>query len=149
MRIRRTTNYDLLVGALETRGYLVIKYPNHMEVASKCDLSNRQYFYIPDTINDWSYSTLKNFFMTILSHLEGFTYKRETVCMSLKCEITKVIFNDPATIVYWSDNTKTVVKCQKGDKFDPEKGLAMAIAKKYYGNTGSYCDELKKWLPKG
>ena len=63
-------------------------------------------------------------------------------------EIKNVIFNDPATIVFWEDGTKTVVKCQDGDEFDPEKGLAMAIVKKAYGNKGSYCDKLKKWLPK-
>lgn len=63
-------------------------------------------------------------------------------------EIKNVIFNDPATIVFWEDGTKTVVKCQDGDEFDPEKGLAMAIVKKAYGNNGSYCNKLKKWLPK-
>lgn len=62
-------------------------------------------------------------------------------------KIEKVIFHDPATIVFWSDNTKTVVKCQDGDIFDPEKGLAMAIAKKAMGNQGNYCNEIKKWLP--
>ena len=63
-------------------------------------------------------------------------------------EIKNVIFNDPATIVFWDDGTKTVVKCQDGDEFDPEKGLAMAIVKKAYGNKGNYCNKLKKWLPK-
>ena len=63
-------------------------------------------------------------------------------------EIKNVIFNDPATIVFWEDGTKTVVKCQDGDEFDPEKGLAMSIAKKAYGNKGNYCNKLKKWLPK-
>ena len=63
-------------------------------------------------------------------------------------EIKNVIFNDPATIVFWEDGTKTVVKCQDGDEFDPEKGLAMAIAKKAYGNKSGYCNKLKKWLPK-
>lgn len=63
-------------------------------------------------------------------------------------EIKNVIFNDPATIVFWEDGTKTVVKCQDGDEFDPEKGLAMAIVKKAYGNKSNYCNKLKKWLPK-
>ena len=63
-------------------------------------------------------------------------------------EIKNVIFNDPATIVFWDDGTKTVVKCQPGDSFDPEKGLAMAITKKAYGNKGSYCNQLRKWLPR-
>lgn len=59
--------------------------------------------------------------------------------------IDKVIYNDPATIVLWSDGTKTVVKCQTGDIFDKEKGLAMAISKKVFGNTGSYCEVFKRF----
>ena len=61
--------------------------------------------------------------------------------------IKNVIFNDPATIVFWSDNTKTVVKAQN-EPFDPEKGLAMAICKRALGNEGNYYNEIKKWLPK-
>jgi hypothetical protein len=62
--------------------------------------------------------------------------------------IQKVIFNFPATIVYWTDGTKTVVKMQEDDTWDPEKGLAMAIVKKVYGNRGNYCNEIMRWLPK-
>lgn len=61
--------------------------------------------------------------------------------------ITKVIFNNPATIVFWRDGTKTVVKCNPGDVFDPEKGLAMACTKKLFGNNGFYYDIFRKWLP--
>lgn len=50
--------------------------------------------------------------------------------------IKNVIFAPPATIVYWSDGSKTVVKCSEKDVFDPEKGLAMAIAKRCGGNRG-------------
>lgn len=63
--------------------------------------------------------------------------------------IKKVIFKEPATIVFWSDNTKTVVKCNKNDIFDPEKGLAMAVAKKVLGTNASdsnYYDIFKKYL---
>ena len=61
--------------------------------------------------------------------------------------IEKVLFNDPATIVFWSDNTKTVVKAQNGEPFDPEKGLAMAYVKKIYGNNkGSYMKLFKKFI---
>lgn len=59
--------------------------------------------------------------------------------------IKKVIFNDPATIVYWADGTKTVVKAQPEDKYDREKGFAMAIAKKALGNKGNYNETFKKW----
>lgn len=62
--------------------------------------------------------------------------------------IKDVIFNPPATIVKWGDGTKTVVKCQGGEDFDPEKALAMAIAKKVMGNTGSYFNHIKKWAEK-
>lgn len=48
--------------------------------------------------------------------------------------VSKVIFNEPATIVLWSDGSKTVVKVTNNEKYDPEKGLAMAIAKKALGN---------------
>ena len=48
-------------------------------------------------------------------------------------KIKKVIFHEPAVIVYWSDKTKTVVKVREGDEWDPEKGLAMAIIKKTMG----------------
>ena len=44
-------------------------------------------------------------------------------------EIDRVIFNDPATVVIWKDGKKTIVKTQKGEKYDPEKGLAMAVMK--------------------
>lgn len=59
-------------------------------------------------------------------------------------EPENVIFNDPATIVFWKDGTKTVVKATNED-FDPEKGLAMAIAKKALGNKGNYFNTIKKW----
>ena len=64
------------------------------------------------------------------------------------CTIKRVIFNDPATIILWADGTKTVVKCAKDETFDPEKGLAMAIAKKALGNEGWYYDIFKAYLLK-
>jgi hypothetical protein len=63
------------------------------------------------------------------------------------CAIERVIFNDPATIVIWSDKTKTVVKCQPGDTYDPEKGLALCISKKFLGNKGNFNEVFKKWIP--
>lgn len=60
-------------------------------------------------------------------------------------EIRNVIFSDPAIIVFWKDGTKTVVKAYE-DKFDAEKGLAMAIAKKALGNKGNYYEVIKKWV---
>ena len=61
-------------------------------------------------------------------------------------EIKKVIFNEPATIVFWSDGSKTVVKCGENDFYDHEKGLAMCIVKRFLGNKGNYYNKLRKWL---
>lgn len=64
--------------------------------------------------------------------------------------IENVIFNPPATIVFWSDKTKTVVKCDYSyEQYDPEKGIAMAIAKKTMGeNKGAYYEMFKRWSKK-
>lgn len=67
---------------------------------------------------------------------------------SLIAYAQKVIFNDPATIIIWADGTKTVVKVQNGEKYDPEKGMALCCAKKLLGNKSNFNNEFKKWLPK-
>ena len=61
--------------------------------------------------------------------------------------IKDVIYNDPATIIFWRNGTKTVVKVDD-EEYDPEKGLAMAFCKKMFGNKGNYYNVFKKWLPK-
>lgn len=61
--------------------------------------------------------------------------------------IKKVHFNNPLTVVLWQDGTKTIVKCSDNEVFDPEKGLAMAITKKVFGNKYAYHEQIKKLLP--
>lgn len=63
-------------------------------------------------------------------------------------EIKDVIFNNPATIVFWADGTKTVVQSRGDDIYDPEKGLAMAISKKIMGNKHEYYHTFLHWLKK-
>lgn len=57
-----------------------------------------------------------------------------------------VIFHDPATIVYWDDGDKTVVKCQPGDTFSAETGLTTAMLKKYMGNDNTFNKVINEWL---
>lgn len=59
--------------------------------------------------------------------------------------IDKVIFNKNATIVLWKSGEKTVVKCQKGETFDKEKGLALCIIKYIFGNIGYYNEIFKSF----
>lgn len=51
----------------------------------------------------------------------------------MKPKLRKVIFNPPATIAFWADDTKTVVKCMAGDIYDPYAGLALCYSKKILG----------------
>lgn len=41
--------------------------------------------------------------------------------------IKRVIFNPPATIVFWNDDSKTVVKTSPHDEYDKEKGILWAF----------------------
>lgn len=84
----------------------------------------------------------KNFMETPMFTTGGTIESTVTFCHA---DIENVIFNDPATIVFWDDGTKTVVKADD-EPFDKEKGLAMAISKKFYGNKGRYFNEFKKWI---
>ncbi len=92
-----------------------------------------------------------------LAYIEGIKHATDVMCEQINLflkyaqpedfipSIKQVKFNPPATVVFWNDNTKTVVKAQDGEKFDQEKGLALAIVKKIYGNTGSYYEIFKEF----
>ena len=76
-------------------------------------------------------------------------YVRGSLFGKRNSEIKNVIFNGPCTIVQWSDGDKTIVKCENED-FDKEKGLAMAICKKFLSTNKSksnYYDIFDKWIP--
>ena len=66
-------------------------------------------------------------------------------------DIIGVYFNDKkmTTVIKWKDGTITKVKAQidKGDTYNPENGMAMAICKKAFGNKGNFNEVFKKWLP--
>ena len=81
----------------------------------------------------------------IKDHNERIKEIKEMIKDYEKRQISDVIFNDPATIVFWRDGSKTVVKAQDGEPFDKEKGLAMAYVKKCCGNLGNYNDIFRKW----
>lgn len=70
-----------------------------------------------------------------------------TMNCDIRSNIKNVIFNYPATIIFWKDGTKTIVKVRKGEKYDPEKGFAMAVCKKMFGNEGNYYKVFKEYVP--
>ena len=50
-------------------------------------------------------------------------------------DIERVVFNPPATIVFWADGEKTVVRCMEGQPFEQYAGFAAACMKKLFGST--------------
>ena len=63
---------------------------------------------------------------------------------SEELDFEDIIINPPATIVKWNDGTKTVVKCQNGDVYDAEKGIALCFMKKMFDNKSYYNEVIKE-----
>lgn len=63
---------------------------------------------------------------------------------SEELDFEDIIINQPATIVKWDDGTKTVVKCQNGDVYDAEKGIALCFMKKMFNNKSYYNEVIKE-----
>jgi len=59
--------------------------------------------------------------------------------------IKQVIYQNPATIVFWNDGTKTVSKTHAGDEYSPEAGLVLCILKKTQEKTLKGL--LDAWVP--
>lgn len=74
-------------------------------------------------------------------------FGKSSVHIDISGRIKKIIFNPPATIIFWKDGSKTVVKCN-GEAFDPEKGMAMAISRKVLGDSYDYYNVFEKWCKK-
>jgi len=49
----------------------------------------------------------------------------------------RIIRSDRATIVFWGDGKKTVVKRQEGESDDPYLALLAALGKKIYGSNSA------------
>ena len=96
-----------------------------------------------DISHEEAKKVMRRFIKDIYGIPNGITVYNEAMVYPVKIE--KVIFNNPATIVFWSDGSKTVVKCAN-EEFDKEKGLAMAICKRVLGNKDNYFNEFRKWI---
>lgn len=61
-------------------------------------------------------------------------------------KIKRIIFNPPATVIIWEDDTKTVVKCSEDDEFNPEIGVAMCYMKKIYGSRHAFSKKVESYI---
>ncbi len=51
-----------------------------------------------------------------------------------KVYIERILYNNPATIVFWSDGTETRNVCPKDTLYNPDAGLAFCVLKKLMSN---------------
>lgn len=152
---------DGLSNNYATSGLFWICEKNLIPQEDMNNLNDEKTVLIGDLKNGYSYVTPKEAeeihmkndrkiiedFQDMLTKMFLYSEHSNIMLSNKSVEITKVIFNNPATIVFWSDGKKTVVKCSCDEAFDEEKGLAMAISKRVLGNKGNYYNEFKKWLP--
>ena len=61
--------------------------------------------------------------------------------------VEKVLFRNPATIVWFSDGTKSVAICGYDDVYDKETGMAICLCKRMLGNK-EYRELMDKWCYK-
>lgn len=114
-------------------------YGDYAITLTKKDLNSLSYFAFTPPRHNGLYHQFVTEFMS---------FQNEEGTMNISNKIKKVIFNDPATIIIWTDNTKTIVKAVN-EPYDPEKGMAMAIAKRVLGDKGNFNNVFKKWLEAG
>ena len=62
--------------------------------------------------------------------------------------VKKVILNGDVTVVLWNDGTKTIVRRDKNDVYDPEKAILACMAKKLYENTGIFNEVIEDAMEK-
>lgn len=58
-------------------------------------------------------------------------------------KIKKIIFNNPTTIVFFEDESKSIVKASNEDSFNKTTGVIYAIIKRIYGSIDLYDNEVK------
>lgn len=59
-------------------------------------------------------------------------------------KIKRITYDNPTTVVFWTDNTKTISKCTDNDKFSKKYGVAMCFMKKIFGSRAEFLREIEK-----
>lgn len=94
---------------------------------------------------DGDYDTIEEMCKHERLHIPGLDiYGQKWYCVPY---VKRVIINNPATIILWQDDTKTICKCSEGEEFDIEKGIAMCFMKKMFGNPSQVRKFIDKWRP--
>lgn len=81
------------------------------------------------------------FSMNNVDYTKAFIKPTKTIPEGL--DPIKIIVNGPATIVFWEDGTKTVVKTAKGETWDIYHAFTAALAIKVFGSNSKIKKILK------
>lgn len=127
---------------------------NEKDFDSRCIYSN---VHNTALLNNYcSFENADSILKCIKHDLKKYIFKESVDLQSL---IKDVKFNPPATIVFWSDGTKTVAKSSEFDDYDPEKGFMLCVMKyllkpqltedkklrSYYKTITDYTDKFGKF----
>lgn len=136
--------------------YGIHSFQDKKPVSCQCEKPiSRGYGFNPDMIYSEPYTIDKNepdklHSISEFDIIKEMQKMKKSINKPVTNPIEKVIFNPPATIVFWKDGSKTVVKAQNAE-YDPEKGLAMAIARHYLCDVCGlerYDGVFNRYLPK-
>ena len=58
--------------------------------------------------------------------------------------ISRVTYSGNATTVFFTDGTKTTVRCSSNDTYDRQTAIAYALVKRLFGKIGRYDEKTKK-----
>ena len=59
--------------------------------------------------------------------------------------ISRVTYSGDTTVVFFTDGTKTTVKCSSNDKYDRQTAIVYALMKRIFGKIGRYDSKTKKF----
>lgn len=127
---RDTAKIDYIITGMPDS---IIKHIDDLEAASVTGLGKIESYIMFETLHNSSCAN------------EAYTGKYSGMLYN-GTYIKKVIYNNPATIIIWSDGTKTSSKCQEGDIYNPELGFLLAYMKKIE-NSDKILQLLKEWAP--
>lgn len=147
-----TSNYPISESAIRSL------FMDTDDVASKYpEIRPKRILHDPDFFKK-SVETM--YIMNDSEYFKGFDMRlNEVDCNSLYPKPVKIIYDPPATIVFWTDGTETVVKCSMDDEYNEYYGFLCALGKKMFG-TNSHLkklidekaerhyieDEFSKWI---
>lgn len=101
-----------------------------------------------DNDDDAVVATIESPVRFVVRATPHYNKKNEKDFKPLYCpDIKRVLFRDPATIVFFEDGSKTTAVCGEEDKYDKEVGLSVCMLKRVLGNQ-AYRSIMDKWCYK-